>query len=295
VEFNYRIYAHQNFRFSFFPAAAGATYYRRYTPVSVSRGDDSKDFLVDQRLKVMKALVDARSTAPQKKRALFSKPLNAQMNFIGRYFQRATAKEKQQIRNALVSFGVRNLNWSSVQDEPRRLVVALNFAPYSDTGAIVAGKRIREAGETVDLISNNLSHVREKHLSNSLISAPYIRRHRILQPSLKAFGSPREIRMFIENGLKTYAEWNADGTSYDNLYSRSMWPHSHFLAAAIKRTNPRLHWIAEFSDPNSLTVEAEPRLHPAVTDDISEYFSHWGTSEQQRLLQSSRYVMRWAE
>jgi glycosyltransferase involved in cell wall biosynthesis len=295
VIFNYECYSRFDFHFNLFPAAVGATYYRRYTDSSVSRGNASKEFLVNQRLQAMSALAKIRANAPRAKRPLLMQPLNAQMKFISRYMPRATEIEKQQIFDTIAGLGVRGLTWNLLQDEPRRLAVVLNFLPYNDTGAIVAAKRVREYGKTVDVISQSMKNLREAHNVNKLITDPYVRRHKQLTPSIRYFGSSKELEEFVRRGLAVAEDWMAEGRHYEELYSRSMWPHSHFLAAAIKRANPALHWEAEFSDPNSLSVEGKPRPHPPVTEELWSMYANWGTQHQQEELHKAPYVMRWAE
>lgn len=295
VVFNYQIYAKFNFRFSLLPAALGEMYYRRHTSGSVSRGDGSREFLVEQRLSAMRSLARARGEAPLSKRKLFLQPLKAQLNFIGKYVSRTDRKDRRDIIDAVSGIGVRGLNWSAIQGETNRLVIAVNFSPYADTGAVVTAKRIRERAETVDVISGNLSRLRDKHLDNTLISSPYVRKHKVVEPAFRAFASKAEVSRFLSKGLETYHEWVEQGAKYRDLYSRSMWPHSHLLAGAIKRTVPDLYWEAEFSDPNSLNVVGEKRLHPEVTEDISDYFNDWGTSEQREILDAEPYVLRWSE
>lgn len=295
VVFNYEYYSRFDFHFCFFPAAAGATYFRRITDHSISRGNDTRDFLVDQRLEAMTALARIRSGASRAKRPLLMQPLKAQLKFINRYLPRATRAERQYIFDAIVRLGVRGLNWKLLQEEPKRLVVALNFLPYNDTGAIVTAKRIREHGQTVDVISQSMKELREAHSANKLITDPYVRRHKHLTPSIRYFGSAKEIESFIRMGLESFEQWREEGQKYTELFSRSMWPHSHFLAAAIKRADPDLVWEAEFSDPNSLSVEGKARPHPPVSDELYAFFANWGTEPQQEALQKTPYVMHWAE
>lgn len=295
VEFNYRLFARYNFRFNLFPAAVGATYFRRRTSNSVSRREFSKDFLINQRVAAIRAFSNSRTLASHRKQALFMRPIRAQLNLMRKYVEQAPHDERREIFETLIGLGISDLDWSPLQERPRKLVIALNFLPSADTGAIMAAKRIWQDAQTVDVISGDLSNLRDVQPQNSMISAPYVRRQKMLKPAIRWFGSKLEVAKFIKGGLSTFNEWTAEGNDYSELYSRSMWPHSHFLAAAIKRQNPQIHWEAEFSDPVSLTVEGKYRAHPSVSDDIRSFFDGWGSSEQQALLNASPHVMRWAE
>lgn len=294
VIFNYELFARYDYMFSLFPAVVGATYFRRVTPHSVSRGDSSKYFLVEQRLAAMRQLKRIQDSAPKSKRNTLMKPLRAQMQFIGRYTP-GTRNEKQDILDEIVALGVLGLPWQILHDGATRLVVATNFSPSADTGAIVTAKRIRNVGEPVDVISSDLSHVRARHWKNSLISSPYVHKHRMVQPGITSFSSVQDLLSFINAGMSVFSDWVDAGAEYQSIYSRSMWPHSHLLAAAIKRRAPDLHWVAEFSDPNSLTVEGKFRTQPEVPEELAEKFLGWGSAEHDNLLNSEPAVFRWAE
>ncbi|MGO1537187.1 MAG: glycosyltransferase family 2 protein [Yaniella sp.] len=150
------------------------------------------------------------------------------------------------------------IDWKLAARPANALAVLYNFSPYADTGATVASKRLRQFCDVFDVIS--CSHEGRKKIDTSIdrINAPYISSHRILNVPV-AWATTGAITGFASKARQAAAENIKSGSAYDYIYSRAMWIHSHFAAAAIKSENPDLRWIAEFSDPLSLDVEGQPR------------------------------------
>lgn len=149
----------------------------------------------------------------------------------------------------------------------RELVVSYCFPPYSDTAAIVAGKRVRVAGEQVDVIHNAMDRLRRRDegllaLTDGLVQ----RRHAV--PSSTWFKGWASIRDFCELGLQTALEWDRSAGGYERMYSRAHFAASHFLAARLALLRPQLTWTAEFSDPLSLYVTGEGRSSPTHDDPL---------------------------
>lgn len=138
------------------------------------------------------------------------------------------------------------------------LVVAYAFAPFADTAAVVAAKRVRAAGRPVDVIQNDMSSQRDSDAALDQIAGDLVRRRAVLRtPTL--FSSWKGVHTFVEAGLSQALEWDAAGPGYERLYSRAHWVPSHVLAARLKTLRPHLHWTAEFSDPLSVYVDARER------------------------------------
>lgn len=139
------------------------------------------------------------------------------------------------------------------------LVIAFAFPPFADTAAVVAAKRVREAGRPVDVIQNVMSGKRSVDPSLDQIAGDLVRRRAKLRtPTL--FSSWKGIPGFTEPGLAQALEWDADGPGYQRVYSRAHWVPSHFLAAQFKALRQQVQWTAEFSDPLSLYVDARERF-----------------------------------
>lgn len=293
VAFYGELMAKFEFELSLMPAAAGATYFRRVTATSVSRGNETRDFLVSQRADVIEALSESCLVANKRVRGSLEQMMRSQASFIRRYLQNHT-EEKTDVMDELVARRIDNFPWGAIQDAPRQLVVAYNFAPYNDTGAVVASKRIRDLGQTVDVISNNMSRVRDRNEENRLLSAPYVaRHHEIKSPSY--FASDLGIESFVSDGLAVYEKWVKSGRNYESIYSRSMWPASHFLAAAIKIQNPTLDWIAEFSDPSRVSTTGEFRSTPISTDALRKNFAEQIPAVYLSILEEYREIFYWTE
>lgn len=138
------------------------------------------------------------------------------------------------------------------------LVVAYAFAPFADTAGVVAAKRVREAGRPVDVLQNDLSSLRDSDPALDRIAGDLVRRRAVLRtPSL--FSSWKGVHTFVEAGLTQALEWDSAGPGYQRLYSRAHWVPSHVLAARFKTLRPHVHWVAEFSDPLSVYVDAKER------------------------------------
>lgn len=141
----------------------------------------------------------------------------------------------------------------------RDLVIAFAFPPFADTAAVVAAKRVREAGRPVDVIQNVMSGKRSVDPSLDQIAGDLVRRRAKLRtPTL--FSSWKGVPGFTEPGLEQALEWDADGPGYERVYSRAHWVPSHFLAAQFTARRPHVRWTAEFSDPLSLYVDARERF-----------------------------------
>lgn len=131
-----------------------------------------------------------------------------------------------------------------------RLVIAYAFAPYTDTSAAVAAKRVRAHGQPVDLVQNAMEEIRSLDPTLDQVAGDLIRRRRVL-PTLTRFGSWASITEFCTAGLDVIEEWENDQGPYRSVYSRAHFVASHFLAARHKIRRPGVVWEAEFSDPLS--------------------------------------------
>ena len=150
--------------------------------------------------------------------------------------------------------------WEKVQPLARGLAFLYQFAPWADSGAVVASKRMRERGDVVDVISCSGANRRRIDPTIALVGAPYVGKL-IHLDLLQAWASWPEVRAFCAEGLKA-AE--ALGGSRTHLYTRAMWPPSHFAGALYKLRHPEVPWVAEFSDPLSIDIEGNWRPDPEV-------------------------------
>ncbi|PTG56122.1 hypothetical protein BU692_04215 [Staphylococcus chromogenes] len=146
------------------------------------------------------------------------------------------------------------------------LVIAYCFPPYIDTSGNVMAKRIRDKNEVVDVISNDMSRIRKTDQKLNTLAQHLIDTHFELHAK-QAFSSWESIRGFIEQGLEVISQQQK---SYQHVYSRAMFPQSHFLAFEIKQQYPKVYWRAEFSDPLHSTVTSDLRFAPIEDENYIE-------------------------
>lgn len=288
--FNVSLAAEYGFVFSRFPASVGAIHYRAQRQDSAAPHSESdrvtKDFV--RELEYLQSIQENASD-----RSITDVVQTAYSMRIASLRQRSGDEELRTVFKQVADSGLRGLPWAEFAEPVTTLAIIANFAPYSGTAGIVAAKRIVETSDRVDVISSVMSS-RVKHDEDLLVSEPYVRRHKILSPDLRALND-RQIRGFIDGGLNVLHEWQALGAHYSAMYSRSMMPYSHFLAAAIKKENPRITWKAEFSDPNSLDVEGNVRSASFKSTAVTSLFEGLGTKKQQEMLKKEKKIYRWAE
>lgn len=176
---------------------------------------------------------------------------------------------------------------------PEHLVVAFNFPPYNDGSAVTVAKRIVEEGRPVDVISADLSKVRSVDNSLSDLVSPWVKtNHRVSVPII--FADELSVLPFVDKGLRALGR--RTHLPYRSVYSRSMWPHSHFLAAHARAKGLAIKWTAEFSDPILWHVDATPRPSGSITidDNSAQILRAVGARAQQLLLERST-VLEWAQ
>lgn len=260
------MFSKYDFDFSLLPAWSGAKYYRLIRNSSVSRQEPSFDFLVTQRLAVVAALDSLLRTSRPEALPLVKSFINSQASFVKRYVR------DHQDQSALIADRIACMHLSYFPsgnwfDTVSRLVIAYNFLPYADTGAMVAAKRIRNQGKPVDVVTHAMDNVRKRNQSNGIIGQPFVQFVGMVEGPAY-FSSSAAVSNFCRQGTRIVESWEKRGRRYSEIYSRAMWPASHFLAALHKLRHPGIVWVAEFSDPIRMTTEGEFRFAPIVVDDV---------------------------
>lgn len=151
-------------------------------------------------------------------------------------------------------------------DDVRDLVISYCFPPFADTAAVVAAKRVRQRGRSVDVIANDMGSLRERDPLLAGLAGPYVVRHELV-PTPTRFSSWPSIRDFTAMGLQTALKWDRE-RSYERLYSRAQFTASHILAARFAVERPDIYWTAEFSDPLSHDVAGAVRTAPLIRDPL---------------------------
>lgn len=287
--FNIHLALTYKFDYSRFPAGLAATYYRTSAELSdtFDKGTDDATELVAAVDKLQGPDFEKIS---EKQRSFIIAGITWQLQSRDLYLDPAI---RAILLRRIADLGLIELSGGVVDETVSTLAVVANFAPYAGTAGIVAAKRIIESGEKVDLISSSLSS-RKKQDQDLELTRDRVRVHELVSATPDPTVD-EEISEFIDAGLARFERLQIRGARYNNLYSRAMVPHSHFLAAAIKRRNPEIVWVAEFSDPLSLTVKATSRPASFKTSVVSDNFVGWGTFRQQRCLLEETSMPKWAE
>lgn len=229
----------------------GDSYVRIVRANSVSRRAKDYDFCVRQRLQVISSLQKLDLSGPARKAA---KSLElSQFRFVTEYLQHHPEDFADAVDVAL-SLGVRGMPWRrSHSSQAKRLVISYCFPPFADPAANVVAKRIVSDAKFVDVVSADMTPVRETDLSSEALVEPWIQQHWKIG-GFPAFNSWAHISAFAKKAVR------AADSRYEALYSRALWSGSHVAAALYKLRNPSVFWEAEFSDPLRFAVDGQPRV-----------------------------------
>lgn len=162
--------------------------------------------------------------------------------------------------------GAEGLPWNEIIPPSKGLALLYNFSPFQDTGSTVASKRIRQFGESVDVIACSFLHHKKPDPTIERIAAPYVRSRHFL-PFAPSWATWVAHSAFAEHAANLASRYMAEhGRPYEFLYSRGMWSPSLIGGALVKLRHPEVRWIAEFSDPLSQDVTGVHRGGPTVDD-----------------------------
>lgn len=245
IAFWSRVIVTNNLNIRPLPVLSGAVYYRELRDNSMSR-NMTEQFALD-RMRVIGHLDALRRDAPD-----YRKPINnladAQASHLGSYI-REMPERADDVRRAITEHGYDHFSYRSMNARAaEQLVIAYAFPPFGDTSAMVMARRLHTAGKSFDAVVQDMSNIRQTdELSESLIGDLIGRK--FVVPAPATFGNWRHISRFVDTGAQWVEERIASGHRYTSVYSRSMFPASHILAALIKARHPEITWVAEFSDP----------------------------------------------
>ncbi|SDU86209.1 Glycosyltransferase involved in cell wall bisynthesis [Jiangella alkaliphila] len=266
IVFFMSLLAHHPFVFQVVAPDDQAIYYRTVRPNSVSRREMTFSFAVEDRVRVIARLDALMERCPPDRQGVAAALMRAQAGVIRRFLDARPDHRGDALRNireqGLANFPYDVLN----RGLARTLAVSYCFVPYVDTSAIVAAKRIRAAGDIVDVIYNAMDSVRGTDKETTRISAELIDQALPIH-SPSSFGNWAAIRDFCMRGMSAIQS-RRPPEGYERLYSRVVWPASHFLAALYKVRHPEVVWTAEFSDPVSRDVHGLERTSPLTDDEL---------------------------
>ncbi|WP_167880532.1 glycosyltransferase [Nocardioides guangzhouensis] len=252
------IFAATEFHVSVPAADEGCTYFRGLTADGLSRGGDPFQRDVRERLFAAKALSELRPAADVG-RAFVRQKLRMQAHVVRKYIDERPSERPAVMREIrerdIPTFPYTILNHGHAQD----LAVLYAFPPFQDTSAMVAARRIRERGEVVDVVSNNLDKIRPLDTRSLAVSAEFVDQHIQLNVG-QAFSNWIIMERFASAAAqRVVALENRKAHGYRSVYSRAAWAPSHVAAALLKARRPELRWIAELSDPLLMNVHGQQR------------------------------------
>lgn len=223
----------------------------------IDEGGDVKA-LAEQFVTDLRSLDRVRNLVTASSLELY-KTLSKALYEEGRRFTDGCSKEERiKFYDVVATAPNIEINWGQLQPAPNALAVLYNFSPYTDTGAVVASKRIRESGDRFDVIS--CSFANRKKIDNTIerIAAPYVVTKQFL-PMIPSWSTWDSFKAFAIRAKRLAVDRVKNGRHYDYIYTRTMWAPSHYAGSLIKKEFPDLDWVAEFSDPLSLDVEGMAR------------------------------------
>lgn len=193
---------------------------------------------------------------------------------------------KEKLIEEMKSIGIENIYYSALnKGDARKLVLAYCFPPFNDTSGNVMAKRIFETGDIVDVISNDMSRIRKK--DNKLLNImSHLLDSQIVLTGPQAFSSWASIEEYMQGVFYKYKLYEE---KYDEIYSRVMFPHSHFAAFEIKKENPDIKWVAEFSDPLYTDVSSNIRYAPIEDDEYIEMLKEYTGEEYSHLINDNSF------
>ncbi len=129
-----------------------------------------------------------------------------------------------------------------LNNEKRELLISYAFSPTNTTTSNVVAKRILSEKMDVDVICAQLNNLAKDYVMESTVKDYVINKYTVdIDFSIEW----NNIKEFTKKGMKILSNVK----TYDRIYSRAFFSHSHFLAIEYKLAHPESYWRAEFSDP----------------------------------------------
>ncbi|MDD1774139.1 MAG: glycosyltransferase [Methanobacterium sp.] len=269
VAFYSELYSRNLFEFYVINQRKGAIYYRVARQNSMSKRPLSYNFNVTQRLNVICNLNQSIKRAEDPSIREFIKgKVRAQTIPIKRYLEQHP-KDAPQICEDISKLELEYFPYNEMNKNlARRLIISFNFPPYVTASGNTVAKRISEKGEIVDVLCNEMARDTDENLNK--LADEFIDRKMVLN-TIPTFGSWPNIKSFCQKGMDKIEKITEIKGEYESIYSRSMFPASHFLAFQYKIKHPEVKWSAEFSDP--VLYDSNGRMRKAPIND-PEYFHH---------------------
>jgi len=253
------------------PIEEKSIYYRQIRQNSVSRKANSFDFLINQRIDILKILdpmLDHVGNIDLKR--LLSSKYKAQISFMNKFIKENPNEHANVISiletQKLKHFDFRILN----RDLSNTLIISYCFVPFADTSASIVVKRILEEQKVIDVVSNNMNPIRTKDFSFKKVVEPYLSQTKISN-SKPSFSSFYYLSKYIDDSFEFFCK---NFEKYSMIYSRAMFPISHFPPLLMKLLKPELYWKAEFSDPLLIDIESNERVSIISHKELISYIKN---------------------
>ncbi len=265
-----QLFSNWDFKFKVARPRKKVIYYRLIRSNSMSRQKLSYQFNILERIEVLKHLQKQFDKAEYEHRKSFiDLKMKAQVGFIRQYLKKYE-DQRQNVYNDIIKAKLINFPYSMFNNRKgKKLVAAYCFPPYVDTSGVVVSKRIRMDGEIIDVIYNKMDTRRAINHNLSLIANEYIdEKFELDTPT--TFSEWQGMNDYMDRGLEIIMKQVEKKGHYKKIYSRAMWPASHFLAYTYKMQHKKAQWTAEFSDPVIYNIHGQERKGNITNKDFLE-------------------------
>ncbi|MCC2594543.1 glycosyltransferase [Tessaracoccus sp. OS52] len=250
-----------------FVFAPDAHYVRVLRAGSVSRQEESYDFRVTQRLACIQRL-DALDLPLGGRGDVARLHLMRSQAQSVRVWLEAHPEDRRRARAAVAASGIQRFPEGVFSPGPADDVAfCYAFVPAADTSAIVAAKVLAGRGRSVDVISNDMSLVRDLDPQLAELTQDVLNEHLELKLPVD-FYSGAALSAYALDAFLT-AERRHRQRPYRRVYSRALWAPSHAAAALFKLRHWPVVWSAEFSDPLRFSTRGGERRSPIVDDEVT--------------------------
>ena len=271
ISYYAQFYPEHDFEFYIVDKNKEAIYYRLWRDNSISRKALSYDFNITDRLKVINDINKGLKKAKTHVMASFIKSLTGgQVVKINKYLEKYPDDYTKVLKDIgsynfdFFPFKYLNEDISKLDNTTRELIISYAFSPTNTTTSNSVAKRILTEAKNVDVICGSLNNLNKDYTLESVVNQFLINKIEIDEEFQTSWES---IKNFVNKSMEQLNQI----PTYEKIYSRANFVHSHFLAIEYKLAHRETYWRAEFSDP--LIYEfGKNKLSPPIDD--NEYVSH---------------------
>lgn len=270
ISYYANFYTEYNFEFFVVDKSEEANYYRLWRQGSISRKEESYEFNIEDRLRVIddinKGLKKAKT---QEMKSFIRRLTGGQVVKINNYLENHPDEYTNVLTDILnydfefFPYKYLNTDISKLDNEKRELIISYAFSPTNTTTSNVVAKRILTEEKNVDVICASLDEQPKDFTLEKMVNQFIIKKY-VVESNFSTDWN--NIKNFVDKGLKQLDD-------YEKIYSRANFVHSHFLALEYKLTHPDTYWRAEFSDPLIFTFNNRHLSGKIGDEDYVERFN----------------------